>query len=169
MRLVLDQLTRPACVFITFPEPFPACLSRFCLPCQDVKDLVVILITQDGIVILWQSFGDLGLDPLVHHLQSPIAAASVYCHAKQSSWQAAVALQSSAILLLKAAWQLSAIQTVSIGSLCKSIEVRGQLLTWPAGREISSGCAVFFKSHRHIWTFCFRRLKSVHAHFREAA
>lgn len=99
----------------------------FCLPIQDVKDLVVTLITPDGIVMLWQSFGDLGLEPLVHDLQSPVAAASVCCHAKRSSWQAAIALQSSAFLLLKPAWQLSAMQTVSIGSLCKSIEV-GRLL-----------------------------------------
>ena len=101
-------------------------MTYLCLPCQDVKDLVVTLIAHNGTVTFWQSFGDLELEPLVHHMQSPVAAASVCCHAKRSSWQAAVALQSSAVLLLKPAGQLSAMQTIAIGSLCKGIEVGKQ-------------------------------------------
>ncbi|KAK9822959.1 hypothetical protein WJX74_009105 [Apatococcus lobatus] len=100
------------------------CFVEICEPLE-TTDLVVILVTYEGLVTLWRSFGHLELDPLVHHLQSPVAAASVCCYGNLSSWQAAVALESSAILLLKPAWQQSAMQTIAIGSLVKGNEGSG--------------------------------------------
>ncbi len=84
---------------------------------------MVFLVLTEGTVVLWQQFRDLALDPIVHRLQSSISGASVHCSGHIDSWSAAIALESSEILLLRPEWSLSALQTLSLGPLSKSQEV----------------------------------------------
>ena len=83
----------------------------------------MLLVNHGGGVVLWKSFNQLDLEPITEHLEGPVTAASAYCQGDSDEWQAAVALASAKVLLLEPAWQISALQTTSIGLLCKGSEV----------------------------------------------
>ena len=97
-------------------------------PCLQGPALIVLLVTTNGTINLWQSFNTLELPPLVHHLQRHVAAVSVCCGAHLDQWQAAVALEGPDILMLKAHWHQSTLETMSLMQPIKTEVIQSNAL-----------------------------------------